>query len=62
MVARLAELKGDDIGPQSLAWAEANKEELAWDASDFEPIVRDLVRLARAARTSGKSVYLWNCL
>jgi hypothetical protein len=62
MVARLAQLRDNEIGPQSLAWAQATQEELAWDASDFEPIVRDLARLAQAAQTSGKSVYLWNCL
>jgi hypothetical protein len=62
MVAALAQLKESDLGAQSLAWSEATKEELNWDAAEFEPIVRDLIRLARAARGSGKSLFLWNCL
>lgn len=62
MTAALAELKESAISAQALAWSEATKEELAWNASDFDPIVRDLVRLARTARASGKSLFLWNCL
>jgi hypothetical protein len=62
MVTALAQLPDSEIGPQSLAWAEATAEELAWGAEDFEPIVGDLVRLAGAARASGRSMFLWNCL
>jgi hypothetical protein len=62
MVTRLAELQDVEVQTQSVAWAVETKEELAWTPVEFEPIVRDLVRLARAARADGKSMYLWNCL
>ena len=62
MVSRLAELNDSDVAPQALAWARETEEELGWGAAEFESIVRDLIRLARAARASGKSMYLWNCL
>jgi hypothetical protein len=61
MTAALAHLKESDVGSQALAWSGATKEELNWDASDFEPIVRDLIKLAYAAQESGKSLFLCNC-
>jgi hypothetical protein len=62
MTDSLASLKESDFGAQATAWSEATREELDWSASDFDPVVRDLVRLARLARETGKSLYLWNCL
>jgi hypothetical protein len=62
MTAALAELKDGDVASQARAWSEATREELAWDAAAFEPIVHDLIRLARIARRSSRSLFLWNCL
>jgi hypothetical protein len=62
MTAALAHLEESEIRSQALAWSVATKEELRWRASDFEPIVRDLIKLAREAQGGGKSLFLWNCL
>jgi len=62
VTALLAQFQESDVAPLALAWSEATKEELGWDASGFGPIVRDLIRLARAANHSGKSLYFWLCL
>jgi hypothetical protein len=51
-----------DVPKVAAAWASATSTELGWSAMDFKPIVADLIRLARQAKSSGKSLYLWNCL
>jgi hypothetical protein len=42
------------------AWSQT--EELACTAGDIRPAIDELIRLARLALQSGKSVYLWNCV
>ena len=58
MVAELSKLTPDQTAVVSPKWAAI--EELAWPPDEARPVVEGLVRLARQAVESGRSVYLWN--
>lgn len=60
MIADLSRLAPDQIAVVTPKWAAT--EELGWPLGEARPIVEDLVRLARLASNSGRSVYLWNCV
>jgi hypothetical protein len=40
----------------------ADSEELSCDPEEVRPFVVDLKRLAQVAHSSGRSLYLWNCV
>ena len=60
MVTDLSRLTPARIAAVSPKWAVT--EELGWSPDDAQPVVEDLVRLARRAAESGRNVYLWNCV
>jgi len=60
MITDLSKLTAEQIAIVTPKWAAT--EELAWPPDETRPVVEDLVRLARQATESGRSVYLWNCV
>ncbi|MDB6112989.1 MAG: hypothetical protein JWR69_4739 [Pedosphaera sp.] len=60
MLAALGELTPDRIRDVTVKWAATD--ELACSPADIQPVVEEMVRLARSATTSGRSLYLWNCV
>ncbi len=60
MVAELSRLTPDQIASVSPMWAAT--EELGWPPDAARAVIEDLVRLARTATQSDRSVYLWNCV
>jgi hypothetical protein len=56
----LASLDEDAVTAASEAWAKT--EELACAPADVRPVIADLRRLAQQARSSGRAVFLWNCV
>jgi hypothetical protein len=59
MVTDLSRLTSDQIAVVGPKWAAT--EELGWPPDAAREVIQDLVRLARRAAESGRSVYLWNC-
>jgi hypothetical protein len=60
MVTELADLSRDRVASITSAWAAT--EELSCSPEDIRPVVEDLVRLARRATETSRSVHLWNCV
>lgn len=60
MVADLAALSPTRIETVTPQWA--GIEELGWTTSEAQPVIEDLVRLARLAIESRRNMYLWNCI
>jgi hypothetical protein len=56
--AVLEGIRDDQIRDVARRWG-ATEELRSWDARDVEAILRDLVRLARAAREAGQGLYCW---
>lgn len=57
---RLASLDDEAITTASEAWAKTD--EMVCSADDVRPIIEELRRLAERARSSGRGVFLWNCV
>jgi hypothetical protein len=57
---RLASLDDAAVTAASEAWAQT--EELACAPAGVRPAIADLRRLAQRARSSGRGVFLWNCV
>jgi len=62
MVESLAALDEDSIPTTAKSFAEVTADELGWQEQDFVPVVTDLSALAKRALSSGKTIFLWNCL
>ena len=60
MVTELAALSPDRVASVTTAWAAT--EELSCSPEDIRPVIDDLVRLARRATETGRSLHLWNCV
>lgn len=60
MVSALGQLTNDQIQDVSAKWAAT--EELACAPSDIQPVVAEMARLARAAASSGRGLFIWNCV
>lgn len=60
MVTELAALSPDRVASVTAAWAAT--EELSCSPEDIRPVVDDLVRLARRATETSRSLHLWNCV
>jgi hypothetical protein len=60
MVTTLGQLTPDRILSVTAKWAATD--ELACSPADIQPVVEEMARLARSATTSGRSLYLWNCV
>jgi hypothetical protein len=60
MVTALGQLTPDQIQAATVKWAAT--EELSCSPADIQPVVEAMVRLARLATTSGRNLYLWNCV
>jgi hypothetical protein len=60
LVAQLATSDAGTLRLAAAAWAQT--EELSCDPSDIQPVVDDLMRLARRAQETGKSLFVWNCV
>jgi len=60
LVSELASADEQKLRKVTALWAKT--EELDCHPSDLEPFVEDLVRLCRCARTSGRNLFLWNCV
>jgi hypothetical protein len=57
---RLASLDDGAVTAASEAWAKT--EELACAPAEVRPVIADLRCLALRARSSGRAVFLWNCV
>jgi hypothetical protein len=57
---RLASLDDEAITTAAEAWAKTD--EMVCSADDVRPIIEELRRLAQRARSSGRGVFLWNCV
>lgn len=60
MVTELAALSPDRVVSVSSAWAAT--EELGWPPEAAREVIEDLVRLARRATETSRSLHLWNCV
>lgn len=60
MLTELVALTPDRIASVTAEWAAT--EELDCRPDELRPIVDDLIRLARLATETGRSLHLWNCL
>jgi hypothetical protein len=60
MLTALGQLTPDRIRDVTAKWAATD--ELACSPADIQPVVEEIVRLARSAAASGRSLYLWNCV
>lgn len=60
MVTSLGQLTGDQIRDFSAKWAATD--ELACLSSDIQPVVEEMSRLARLAASSGRGLFIWNCV
>jgi len=60
MLTALGQLTPDKIREVAGKWAATD--ELACSTADIQPVIEALVRLARSATASGRSLYLWNCV
>jgi hypothetical protein len=59
MTAELAGLTSAEISGNATKWAATD--ELRCQPADVQPLIEGLVRLAKKASESGRSIYLWNC-
>jgi hypothetical protein len=60
MLAALGQLTQDRVRDVTAKWAATD--ELACTPADIQPVVEEMVRLARSATASGRGLYLWNCV
>jgi len=60
MALELARLSPDQISTSASKWAATD--EMACEATDVQPIIEALVRLAKRASATGRNIYFWNCL
>lgn len=60
MAIELARLTPDQISTAATKWAATD--EMACEAADVQPIIEGLVRLAKRASATGRSIYFWNCV
>ncbi len=60
MTAELTVLTPEQVSVAATKWA--TTDELACEPSDVQPIIEGLVRLAKNASETGRSIYLWNCV
>jgi hypothetical protein len=58
MVTALGQLSSDRIRDVSSKWA--TTEEMASSPEDIQPVVEEMVRLARSASASRRGLYIWN--
>jgi hypothetical protein len=62
MTSSLAALNDSQIPGIAQRCADLTAEELGWSSDDFQDVLKQLRDLARRARDTGKSMYLWNSL
>jgi hypothetical protein len=60
LVERIAGIAEEKLGDVAEAWGAT--EELECDGAELLPMLRDLRKLASAARTKGQSMYLWGSI
>jgi hypothetical protein len=60
MLMDLATIASERIEGVSSRWAAT--EELCWTAPEARVVIDDLMRLARRAADTGRSLFIWNCL
>jgi hypothetical protein len=60
MTIELARLTPQQISVAATKWAATD--EMACAATDVQPIIEGLVRLAKAASETGRNIYFWNCV
>jgi len=60
MLSDLGGLASKDLSSIVSKWAATD--EMACEPNDASPVLDGLIRMARRASETGKSVYLWNCL
>jgi hypothetical protein len=58
----LASASDSAAGPAATEWAKAEEFGGSVDGSDLEPLVADLIALAREARARGDRAYCWICV
>lgn len=60
MTSALAALNDAQMPDVAQQCADLTAEELGWSSDDFQDVLQQLRALARRARDTGKSMYLWN--
>ena len=58
----LAGVADESMGDLAAAWAQAEEFYSGTEAEELQPVVADLVGLARRAREAGDHLYCWMCL
>jgi hypothetical protein len=63
LVAPLAAMAGDDIGPVSAQWAATEEFALSgWDEASVAQMLASICGLSKQAAAEGKSLLMWMCL
>jgi hypothetical protein len=60
MATEMANLRADQIASTAAKWAATD--EMRCQPADVRPIIEGLVRLAKKASDTGRSLYFWNSL
>lgn len=60
MIEALAKMTQERVLASCANWAATD--ELRCQPSDVQPIIEGLIQLSREATSTGRSVYLWNCV